>query len=110
MKNSKKIFNPFENQNKQDVWNKLRTSIDSPMNREDAMKQIEELTKKTYDVIFNDDNASNSKGFKETLEYCKNYIEKNNGTNASYFSDYKGGNISIVCNETSEVVFTTKVK
>lgn len=46
---------------------------------------------KTYDVHFNDANDSNSKGFNESFEYCKNYIETYNGTNESYFEDYKGG-------------------
>ena len=31
---------------------------------------------KTYDVHFNDANDSNSKGFNESFEYCKNYILK----------------------------------
>ena len=46
---------------------------------------------KTYDVVFNDDCHSNSKGWKETL-------------------DYKGGVVSIVCNETDETVFDEPVK
>lgn len=51
---------------------------------------------KTYDVHFNDSNDSNSKGFKESFDYCKNYIDTYNGTNESYFSDYKNGTVSIV--------------
>jgi hypothetical protein len=34
----------------------------------------------------------------------------NNGTDESYFADYKGGTVSVVCNETGEKVFETKVK
>ena len=49
--------------------------------------------KKTYDVVFNDENASNEKGWKQTKEYCLNYIEAYNGTDESYFEDYKGGKI-----------------
>lgn len=60
---------------------------------------------KTYDVHFNDSQDSNSKGFKESFEYCKDYIDAYNGTNASYFKDYKGGVASIVCNKTEKVVF-----
>lgn len=67
-------------------------------------------TQHTYDVIFNDDNASNSKGWHKTLEYCKNYIESNNGTNNSYFADYKGGTVSIYCTETNEEVYTCQCK
>jgi len=63
----------------------------------------------TFDIFFNDDNNSNNKGFKETLEYCKNWIEMHNGSNHSYFEDYKGGTVSIVCNETEETVFETEV-
>ena len=66
-------------------------------------------SKNTYDIFFNDDCNSNNKGFKETLEYCKNYISSNNGTNESYFEDYKGGSVSIVCNETKKTMFETEV-
>ena len=64
----------------------------------------------TYDVVFQDDNSSNSKGWHETFEYCKNYIESNNGTNNSYFADYKGGTVSIYCNETGNEVYTCQCK
>nr|DAI10634.1 MAG TPA: hypothetical protein [Caudoviricetes sp.] len=65
---------------------------------------------KTYDVHFNDANDSNSKGFNESLDFCKNYIESYNGTNESYFEDYKGGTVSIVCNETGEEVYFEIIK
>jgi hypothetical protein len=64
---------------------------------------------KTYDVHFNNSTSSNNKGFKLTLKSCKNYIECNNGTNDSYFADYKGGTVSIVCNETGETVYEEDV-
>ena len=64
----------------------------------------------TYDVYFNDDCDSNNKGFNETLEYCKDYIRYNNGTNESYFADYKGGIVSIVCNETGETIYEEEVR
>ena len=63
----------------------------------------------TYNVIFNDSENSNDKGFAQTLEYCQWYINQYNGTNESYFADYKGGTVSIVCNETSETVFETTI-
>ena len=63
----------------------------------------------TFDVVFNDDNSSNRKGWHETLEYCKNYIERNKGTNNSYFADYKGGTVSIYCNELDVVVYTYEI-
>ena len=59
---------------------------------------------KTFDLIFNDENNSNNKGFAESLDYCRNYIKYNAGTNFSYFEDYKNGTVSIYCNETDEIV------
>ena len=64
----------------------------------------------TYDVVFNDDTDSNSKGFNSSFDYCKDYICMYNGTNESYFEDYKGGTVQIVCNETEEVVYEEDVK
>lgn len=64
----------------------------------------------TYDVVFNDDTDSNSKGFNSSFDYCKDYIRTYNGTNESYFEDYKGGTVQIVCNETEEVVYEEDVK
>ena len=65
---------------------------------------------KTYDVFFNSDTSSDSKGFESSYEYCLNWIESNNGTNHSYFEDYKGGIVSIVCNETGETVYEDIVR
>ncbi len=64
----------------------------------------------TYDVVFKDDTDSNSKGFKESKQYCMDYIEEHNGTDWSYFEDYKGGTVSVVCNETGETVYEEIVK
>ena len=55
----------------------------------------------TYDVVFNDDNHSNHKGFKLSFTECKSYIKNHKD---SYFEDYKGGTVSIVCNETGETI------
>ena len=63
----------------------------------------------TFDIIFNNDFNSNNLGFKSSFEYCKDYIETNNGTEKSYFEDYKGGIVSIVCNENNKIVFETEV-
>lgn len=65
---------------------------------------------KTYDVVFNDDYDSNSKGMQATIEECQEYIRHNNGTNHSYFAEYKGGIVSIVCNETGETVYEEEVR
>ena len=64
----------------------------------------------TYDVLFNDSADSNSKGMRATIEECKKYISMYNGTNHSYFEDYKGGTVSVVCNETGETVYEEDVK
>ena len=64
----------------------------------------------TYDVYFDDDNNTNGEGWHESYQYCKDYIESNNGTNWSYFADYKGGTVSIYNNETEEDVYSEVVK
>ncbi len=63
----------------------------------------------TYDIYFNDSENSNNKGFEMSYDYCFDYIRSNNGTNNSYFKDYKAGTVSIVCNETGETVYETNV-
>ena len=63
----------------------------------------------TYDVVFDSDTDSNNKGFKATLDFCENYIKMHNGTNESYFKNYKGGIVSIICNETEVTVFETEI-
>jgi len=65
---------------------------------------------KTYDIYFNDSSDSNNKGFASTLDYCMDYINTYNGTDESFFADYKGGTVSIVCNETGEAVYEVCVK
>ena len=64
----------------------------------------------TYDVYFDDDNNTSGKGWKESYKYCKDYIEMYNGTNEGYFECYKGGIVSIYCNEIDEEVYSERVK
>ena len=64
----------------------------------------------TYDFYFNDSENSNNKGFNMTLEEAKEYIRIYNGTNESYLADYKGGTVSIVCNENGEEVYNTTIR
>ena len=64
----------------------------------------------TYDVQFDDDTACDRKGFAESLRYCWDYIIAYNGTDESYFADYKGGVVSIICNETGETVYCEEVR
>ena len=68
------------------------------------------ITNCTYDVHFDDENNSNCKGWAISLSECKDYIDDYNGTNESYFADYKGGTVSIYCNELDETAYETEVK
>ena len=67
-------------------------------------------TNYTYNVHFNDEYDSNDKGMNATYDECMDYIRMNNGTDYSYFADYKGGTVSIVCNETGETVYVEPVR
>jgi hypothetical protein len=64
----------------------------------------------TYDIHFDNNDNSNSNGFKSSIRECKDYISQHNGTDKSYFADYKGGVVSIICNETGETVHSEEVK
>lgn len=68
------------------------------------------ITNCTYDVHFDDENNSNCKGWAISLAECKDYIGSYNGTNESYFADYKGGTVSIYCNELDRIVYETEIK
>lgn len=70
-----------------------------------TLEEFFEVEGRTYDIIFHDEKDSNSKGFAESYEYCKSYIETGVRTMEGYFGDYAGGRVSIVCNETGEEVF-----
>jgi hypothetical protein len=83
-----------------------------------AQSEFEDISKNTmmfadiltYDVYFEDDGNSNRKGFKEPLDSCKSYIKVNNSTNNSYSADYKGGVVSVRCNETEGIIYWEEVK
>lgn len=64
---------------------------------------------KIYDVVFNDDNNSNNKGASWTLEEALYYISNNNGTDWSYFEDYKHGTVSVVNNRSGEDIYQEEV-
>ena len=68
------------------------------------------ITNCTYDVHFDDENDSNCKGWNVSLSECKDYIDAYNGTNESYFADYKDGTVSIYCNELDKIVYETEIK
>ena len=64
---------------------------------------------KTYDIVFNDSEARNNKGFMMNLEDAKAYIDGHNGTQESYFADYKGGIVSVICNETGQTEYEVEI-
>lgn len=72
-------------------------------------KYNQEKAENTYDVVFDDHFNSNEKGMAGTYREAYKYIKSWNGSNHSYFADYKGGIVSIVCNETGERVYEEKV-
>jgi len=76
---------------------------------EDAKKMIES-TSFTYDIHFNNDENSNNMGFAKSFTECEQFIAQHNGTNHSYFADYKGGVVSILCNETGEEIKSVTIK
>lgn len=66
--------------------------------------------KETYDVMYSNRCSSAREGWKKTLRCCINYIKKNNGTDVSYFRDYKDGAVSVICNETDKVVYELPIE
>jgi hypothetical protein len=66
--------------------------------------------KTTYNVHFDDVQDSNDKGMSVTMQEAIDYIQTWNGTNHSYFEDYKGGIVSVVCNETGETVYEEEIR
>ncbi len=64
--------------------------------------------KRELKIQIDDDNSM--KEIIGNLDSNLNYIRENNGTNNSYFRDYKGGTVSIVCNQTGETVYEEMVR
>lgn len=64
----------------------------------------------TYNIVFNDCYDSNDLGFAESFDYCLQWIESNRHDMCTYFGDYKGGTVSIVCNETGTEVYFENIK
>ena len=65
--------------------------------------------KLTYDIVFRAENYQEQKGLNATLDYCKHYIARHNYSSGSYFRNYSGGKVEIVCKETSEVVQSERI-
>ncbi|GAE15803.1 hypothetical protein JCM6292_2138 [Bacteroides pyogenes JCM 6292] len=65
---------------------------------------------KTYDVVFNDSFDSNSKNIHGTEQECRDWIDNNRNDKSTYFGDYVGGTVSIVCEETGETVYEETIE
>ena len=93
------------------VRNKQITILKRWGHTETTIKDMKTINKNhKFDVHFDNDTMSDSKGFNTTYEYCKDYIEKYNGSNESYFEDYKGGIVSIYDVTADEVVYWVEVR
>lgn len=81
---------------------------------EELMADLTEYVKNEYIGKSDADNEQAHYAFEhgkwgfdiEEFDYVKLY----NGTNESYFADYKCGVVQVVCNETGDVVYEEKVK
>ena len=66
---------------------------------------------KTYnDGIHSKTNRKRKEKLQRNGENANSCIKSNNGTNNSYFADYKGGTVSVVCNQDGETVYEEEVK
>lgn len=64
---------------------------------------------RTYNVVFNDNDYSTCGIDRGTLKECRDYIDAGLNSGRGYFADYKGGTVSIYCNETDEEVFSEEI-
>jgi hypothetical protein len=62
----------------------------------------------TFDIQFDDEANSNNKGFALSIDAALNYLRAADRSQ-SYWPDYIGGTVSIVCNETGEVYFYANI-
>lgn len=51
-----------------------------------------------------------ARGAEFSLEEAMDYIKRYNGTNESYFADYKGGIVSVYCHQTGENVYEEVIR
>lgn len=76
---------------------------------DDCKQETETNCEQVYDVVFNDDTASNCKHINSTYECCMQWIEANRNDNTTYFGDYKGGTVSVVEVNTGNYVYTENI-
>ena len=78
------------------IWQVFNT--DTPVTT-DCKQETETNCEQVYDVVFNDDTASN----------CKHINSMQWHDNTTYFADYKGGTVSIVEVNTGNYVYTENI-
>lgn len=83
-------------------------TTDTPVTT-DCKQETETNCEQVFDVVFNDDTASNCKHINSTYECCMQWIEANRHDNTTYFADYKGGTVSIVEVNTGNYVYTENI-
>ena len=81
----------------------------SDAQQEEWSEFVSSLEELSYDIQFNDETDSNNKGFSISMSEAKNWIEANKSDETTYFGDYKGGTVSIICNETGSVIFEENI-
>lgn len=88
------------------IWQVFNT--DTPVTT-DCKQETETNCEQVYDVVFNDDTASNCKHINSTYECCMQWIEADRHDNTTYFAGYKGGTVSIVEVNTGNYVYTENI-
>lgn len=64
-----------------------------------------------YDIFFNDDTTTDNKGWENSsASDCFDYIKAYNGTDDSYFADYKGGVVQVIHSDSGEILMEEKIK
>lgn len=89
-------------------YTEYHINTDTPVTT-DCKQETETNCEQVYDVVFNDDTASNCKHINSTYECCMQWIEANRHDNTTYFADYKGGTVSIVEVNTGNYVYTENI-
>ena len=68
------------------------------------------IKRHTYDIQFDSQRGKERRGWRVGCNACMKYIDNCNGRGERYMTPHKGGYVSIVCNETNEIVYITKIK
>ena len=75
------------------------------------MKRISEgIWRETFDIVFDAEGKTDHEGFELSLAEAILYVKKYNGTDHSYFKQYKEGRVSVVSNETGILIHDEWVK